>query len=374
MRLLLINYEFPPLGGGAGNATANIARELAVLGHDTHVLTSAFGDLPRDQTIDGYHVHRVRTLRRAADRCTALEMLVYMSSASTAVTFTACGRDWDGIIAFFGIPSGPVAYLASRRSRGPFIVSLRGADVPGHQPEQLRRQHQLAGPVIRFLWKRAAAVVANSAGLADTATRFAPDIPVAIVPNGVDTSFFAPSVKPLRTPQMLYVGRLSQEKGVDCLLQAVAKLEGDWQLGIVGDGPERPALEAMADDRVRFLGWQDKAKLRQRYQEASIFVLPSRYEGMANVVLEAMASGLPVVATTVGGNAELIVPGETGWLVPPDDPDAMAHALRPLLRDSELRIRCGRAGRARVEQQFGWRAVAKAYVDLMKPLNELNDE
>jgi glycosyltransferase involved in cell wall biosynthesis len=366
VRLLLVNYEFPPLGGGAGNATANFARELAALGHETHVLSSAYRDLPRDETIDGYRIHRVPTLRRAADHCTAFEMLIYMASACAAVTFTRRGRDWDGIIAFFGIPSGPIAYLAAHRSRAPYIVSLRGADVPGHQPEQLRRQHQLAGAVIRFLWQRATAVVANSAGLAETAKRFAPELPIAIVPSGVNTDFFTPAAEPLQTPHMLYVGRLSQEKGVDVLLQALARLTGDWQLSIAGDGPERPHLEAMAGPRVRFLGWQDKCELRKRYQEASIFVLPSRYEGMANVVLEAMASGLPVVATTVGGNAELIVPGETGRLVPPDAPDALAEALQPLLHDPELRIRYGRAGRTRVEQHFGWRATAEAYIQYIQ--------
>ncbi|HAR66656.1 MAG TPA: glycosyltransferase family 4 protein [Lentisphaeria bacterium] len=367
-RFLLINYEFPPLGGGAGNATMHTARELARQGHDVRVLSSRFRGQPRNETVDGYHIRRIPVMRGAVERCSVFEMLTFMLSSGTGVLSVTRGWRPDLTIAYFGIPGGPAAWWL-RLIRGvPYVVSLRGGDVPGMQPQQLRRQHQLTAPFIRFLWRRATAVVANSAGLADMARKADLQTQISIIPSGVDTAVYCPPARSeAPNGRLLYVGRLSFEKGLDVLLEALSTLkELDWTLKIVGDGPELAALTAQAQQlglagRVEFSGWCERAALPAAYQGADGFVFPSRAEGLPNALLEAMACGLPVVATQVSGSEDIVVDGENGCLVPAEDAAALAAGIRELL---ESRKGYGPAARKHVQKHFCWEAAAAAYARL----------
>uniref|UniRef100_I2PYJ8 Glycosyltransferase n=1 Tax=Desulfovibrio sp. U5L TaxID=596152 RepID=I2PYJ8_9BACT len=374
-RILLLNYEYPPLGGGAGNATANLARELAGLGVAVRVVTAAFKGLPRREVVDGYEVRRLPALRRHADHCSPLEMLSFMGSAMVALPAMAREFRPDVCVAFFGIPCGPAAWVLKLLRGVPYIVSLRGGDVPGFQPYDLAGYHRLTGPLIRFLWRQAAHVVANSQGLAALARKSAGETPIAMIPNGVDTDRFAPADDPSREGpvRLVFVGRIVRQKGLDVLLDALARLPETacFELAILGDGPLRRELAERArrlglGDRVRFAGWVGRADLPEALREADAFVFPSRDEGMPNAVLEAMAAGLAVAATRIAGNEELVVDGRTGFLVPPDDPAALAAALARLVGDRNLCWRLGAAGRDKVVREYSWRVVAEAYLDLFR--------
>jgi glycogen synthase len=372
-RIVLINYEYPPLGGGAANATANIARALVAQGRPALVITSAFAGLPAQEIDDyGVEIRRLPSLRRRADRSGVVEMSAFLLSSLLFAPWIV--RRWraDGVIAFFGVPGGPSAWLTKILFGTPYVVSLRGGDVPGFRYDGIELFHRLAGPVIGFVWRRAKAVVANSDGLADLARRFAPDVAVPVVHNGVDVGLFSPappdstasaSPPPLR---LLIVGRLVRQKGVDVILDAMARTPAASTLRVVGDGPERPALERQTaalglSDRVAFDGWLPRARLPDAYRAADVFVFPSRDEGMPNVVLEAMASALPVIGTPIPGTRDLVADGENGLMIPPDAPDALDHALRRLADAPDLRRRMGEAGRRRAENLFSWGAAADAY-------------
>lgn len=156
---------------------------------------------------------------------------------------------------------------------------------------------------------------------------------------------------------VVYAGRLSPEKGVDLLVRAVGSLP-DARLTVVGDGPERDPLGRLADDvapgRVRFTGQQDRAGTLALVRAARVAVLPARwYENQPMGVLEAMASGVPVVVTGLGGSPELVTDGRTGRIVPPEDVPALAAALARLLADPELAETWGAAARERVRDDFG---------------------
>jgi glycosyltransferase involved in cell wall biosynthesis len=373
MRILILNSEFPPIGGGAGNASANLAREFAAGGHEVTVLTGAFGSLPREETRDGFRIVRIAALRRRADRSGALEQGVFILAASASILGIVPRWKPDMIVAFFGVPAGPVALLAKWIYRTPYIISLRGGDVPGFRPYDFGTYHKIIAPLLRLVWKHAAAIVANSSGLQTLALNFERRFPIQIIPNGVDVSRFTPpSGREWTLPQLLFVGRLVHQKGLDLLLPALAQLQRlPWELVLLGDGPQREPLQQMAAElgiaeRVRFAGWQRGADLEAEYQHANLFVLPSRHEGMPNVVLEAMASGLPVLATRIAGNEELVLPGETGELVPPENSAALQSALEYILPNAGLRQRMGEAGRARVEAQFSWVSAARQYLRLME--------
>jgi glycosyltransferase involved in cell wall biosynthesis len=219
----------------------------------------------------------------------------------------------------------------------PVVVTLHGSDV-----ELARRAAAVARPLLR----RARAVIAVSESLAAEARRLGAGH-VDVIPNGIDVP---PEVgEEAEPPEVLFVGRLLPEKGVDDLLAAADGLE----LVVVGDGPLR--------DRVPgALGFLPREELARRYARAAVVVCPSRREGFGVVCAEAMAHGRPVVASAVGGLAELVVDGETGLLVAPGDRAALRTALDRLLTDRELRRRLGTAGRRRIAERYGWERVLDA--------------
>jgi len=374
-RILFINYEYPPVGGGGGNAMRHIAREMAKRGHAPFVLTAAQGRLPPIDVTDGVTVRRIPALRRRVERSSIAEMLAFMASSMFAAPGYA--RHWraDAVIAFFTLPCGPTASLLKRSNDLPTIVALRGGDVPGFDPLTLKTYHALTGGLIKWLWHDADAVIANSRGLADMARAHDPKQEVGVISQGADTAGIAAKTAygARARVELLTAGRLAMHKGLDVLLNALARLAPDlsWRLSIVGDGPERAALDAQVSrlglrDRVTFRGWAKREALPAIYRDADLFLLPSREEGMANVLMEAMCAGLPAIATRIAGSSEAVIDGATGLLVPSEDFPALARALETLIRDAAARERMGRAARARVEETYSWPVVTDQWLDIVE--------
>jgi glycosyltransferase involved in cell wall biosynthesis len=375
MHILIVNSEYPPIGGGAGNASAHIARTLVRMGERVTVLTAGFRGLASDEIVDGVHVLRLPGLRRKLDRSTAAEQFVFMKTASLWGLWRARQLKPEFVLAFFGIPSGAAVWFWNFFVNAPYAICLRGGDVPGFRPYDFGLVHRVMSPLLRQVWQKASAVVANSQGLRAMATRFDDEVPVQVIPNGVDLNTFANPERNWESPRLLFVGRVVYQKGLDLLLDALVDLRHlDWQLDIVGDGPRRRLLAAQADrlglgDRVFFKGWQPREALPEIFRRATLFVYPSRHEGMPNAVLEAMASGLPVVATQIPGNEELVEDGRTGRLVPTEDRDALRAVLEEMIGDPETRQRMGTAARGAVEKKYTWEGVARAYLDLILKSN-----
>jgi glycosyltransferase involved in cell wall biosynthesis len=246
----------------------------------------------------------------------------------------AAAREADLVHAHW-LAAGAVAMTL----RKPYVVQVWGTDV-----ELARRVSWLARPVLR----RARLVVAASQSLAEAARELgARD--VRVVPSGVAIpESVGPPEEP---PHVLYVGRLSAEKGVLELVEAARGLP----LRVVGDGP----LRAQVPDAVGFV---PPGELGPWYERAAIVAVPSRREGYGVVAREAMAWGRPVVATAVGGLLDAVVDGETGLLVPPRDVGALRAALERLLGDAELRARLGAAARAKAQRELSLDAAADALV------------
>jgi glycosyltransferase involved in cell wall biosynthesis len=231
------------------------------------------------------------------------------------------------------------------------------------------------GPILHWVWRRAGAVVANSRGLAELAKEFDHQVEIDIIPNGVEVSELQwPEKREWDPPRMVFAGRLVYQKGLDILVQALGGLTSfPWELKLVGDGPHRPVLESLSSDlgiadRIEFLGWLDQEAVAHQYQEANMFVFPSRHEGMPNAVLEAMASGLPVIATNIAGNDELVHPEVNGFLVPPEDHLALRDALEIMLLAPQRRMEMGAEARKLVEDQYTWDQVANQYLSLIRKI------
>lgn len=372
MRILLINSEYPPIGGGAGNASAHIAAQFEKMGHTVSVVTSRFGSLPHREAEGSLTIHRIPGLRRRQDRSNPLEQALFILSASVWILSLIPHFKPNAILAFFGVPSGAVAWLAKKIYNIPYIVSLRGGDVPGFRPYDFDIYHKMIAPFLRVIWRNAGAVVANSSGLRTLANAFDSRIDIPIIPNGIDLQSYKTLDRDWSFPRLLSVGRLVHQKGLDLAMRALGGLkEFDWEWRIAGDGPQQAALQSLAEelgigDRVIFLGWQSREQLTECYRRANIFLFPSRHEGMPNAMLEAMASGLPVLASCIAGSEELVMDDKTGLLVPSEDIERLRTALKKLLSDPALREHMGGAARRHVGGNYSWETTARQYALLLE--------
>ena len=372
MQILILNSEYPPIGGGAGNASAHIADQLEKMGHGVTVVTSRFGSLPHKEVHNGVMIYRIPGLRRKQDRSNPLEQLIFILSASLWALRWVPRVEPHATLAFFGVPSGAVGWLIRKFHRVPYVVSLRGGDVPGFRPYDFHVYHKLIAPFLRRIWKDAAAVVANSKGLRQLATTFDSRFEIPIIPNGVDLQAYKMGNRAWSSPRLLSAGRIVHQKGLDLAMHALGGLKDlRWEWHIAGDGPQMHSLQSLARelgiiDRVDFLGWQSREQLLKCYQQANVFLFPSRHEGMPNALLEAMASGLPVVASCIAGSEELVQDGKTGYLVPSEDVELLRAALKKLLTDATLRKQMGDASRQSVEENYSWESTAQQYADLLE--------
>lgn len=370
MRILLLCHEYPPGGGGAGWAAHQIARHLAAAGHGVTLLTARHVLRPSPLPDLPYRLIEVGRRQRSTSGGSWGVWLDFMLAGSRAALALAAAEPPDVSLAFLTLPAGAAAAILRARRGVPFVVSLRGGDVPGFFPREYGRYHRATRWAIRAVWRRAAGLAANSAGLRDLALR-AGARQVSVIPNGVDLDLFRPRLDGLapNPVTILSVGRFAPQKNNAGLLRAAAeaarKVSQPLRLELVGDGPEREALALLATalglaDRIAFLPWQPREALVARYQGAHIFALASFEEGMPNVVLEAMACGLPILGTRIGGTEELVTDGDNGLLVPPGDESALAGALAALVEDGGLRARMGARSLQRATA-YGWAPVGAAY-------------
>ena len=369
MRVLILNYEYPPLGGGAANAMFHIVREFASRGRPAiDVVTSApDGKAATEQLSENIAVHKLPVRKDRIHYWTQKEILDYSRRAGPYTRELLDHSEYDLIHAFFALPCG---YIARKyRGRVPYMVSLRGSDVPGFNV-RLAKVEPLLKPVFRRVLRDAAAVQANSEGLRDLALRTAESAEIEIIYNGVDCERFRPSPPPERTEalHLISVSRLIERKGVSDLIEALPRAKaalGNIRLTVVGEGNLESELKAQAvrlgvAEDIEWLGFIEHDELPELYNRADIFVLPSHYEGMSNSLLEAMAAGLAVVVTDTGGTRELF--RHNGRIVAAGSPGSIAEAVIELGSDYRELEACATRSRKTAEK-FSWIAVAGRYME-----------
>ena len=376
LRVALLTREYPPeVYGGAGVHVEYLARELAGLVDLTVHCQGA--DRP------GAVAHRPRALLDGANP--ALRTI----SAGLSMTAAAGGADLVHSHTWYANLAG---HLAGLLYGVPHVVTMHSLEpLRPWKAEQLGGGYALSSWCERTAVEGAAAVVAVSDGMRADVLAAYPAVPperVRVIRNGIDTREYAPDpgtdvlakygVDPGR-PYVIFVGRVTRQKGLPVLLRAAAGLDPDAQLVLCAGQADTPELAAEVDGLVSGLaatrsgvrlisGMLARREVIQLLSHARVFACPSVYEPLGIVNLEAMACGAAVVASRVGGIPEVVADGETGLLVPPDDPDALAAALNALLRDRDRAAVMGTRGRARAAAEFDWTAIAAQTAALYREL------
>jgi glycosyltransferase involved in cell wall biosynthesis len=386
MRILVLNYEYPPFGGGAGVATAALAQGLVEQGAIVDVVTAS-ADAERrtavrkEDPLGGARlsVYRVKSRRIGIHEAGMLGAASYLLRALPLVRLLLRTHSYDVVHVFFSLPTGALLPFLDLNGT-PVVVSLRGSDVPGYDPYNvnLQRTHRLLAPLTRWIWRRADRLVPVCESLGRLTANTVAGLAYTVIPNGVDLRLFHPPerARPETTGSIrcLAVARLIERKGLGDLIRAFGLLpRGRFSLQIVGDGPDEGVLRDLVSSlglggEVNFLGSLDRRTVAERYRDADLFTLPSSAEAFGNVFAEALASGLPIIGSTVGGIPELVEHGTNGLLVPPGNPEALAQAIRYIADDPELRSKMRARNRAKAEATLQWAQVTRRYLAIYRGL------
>ncbi|MBI1387994.1 MAG: glycosyltransferase [bacterium] len=374
LRVLALNYEYPPIGGGGANAHRHLMNEWARMeGLDVTLIAPSIGSrTEREELSPTARVITYPLKKRDLHYWRRGEIIRYLIQHDHIVRDAAQEKDFDLCHAFFGFPTGLIAWR--RCANIPYIVSVRGSDVPGYN-KRFGIDYVFLKPLLKRIYSHAAAVVANSEGLRELYESAFPGQRAGVIANGVDVERFQPSAEKRRPPGIAAVGRLIPRKGFDLLPRACAELARmgyDFECRVIGGGPEAEPLQRLAaelnlGERFQIMGPMPSDQLARFLPACSAFVLPSHAEGMSNAALEAMACGLPLLLSDVGGSRELI--DGNGAIVPRGDVDALTNTLAAWLADPARMEAMGRVSRERA-MAFSWRAAAEQYHALYREIAE----
>ena len=363
MKILFLNYEFPPLGGGTGVANQYLLNQFCKNNKLTvDVVTSSDDKYKQEKLSDKVRIIYldIGKKKKKLHHQTSFSLINYFIKST--LYCLKHKHDYDLVHAFSGLPGGVTAWLSGK----PYLISLRGTDVPGYE-RRFKLLIWLMSPLIKLSWKKAKWIDANSIDLKRLATKALPSLKIKVIVNGVDSTVFYPANKLTINPVILSTARLGSRKGTKYLIQAMPKVLTSFpksKLLLAGEGVERKSLVQLIKvlnltKTVKLLGRVEHDDLPAIYRQASLFCLPSLSESFSNSLLEAIASGLPIVATNVGGNKEL-VSSSNGVLVPPADSQSLAEAIVKLLSDPVKLTKIGKVNR-KLAKQYNWSQTAKKY-------------
>ncbi len=370
MKILVLNYEFPPVGGGGGQASADLCAELTARGHTIRLLTTHAPGLPKREERDGYLVLRAFTGRRSLFKASFLVMASYIIGAFLPGVWQLLTWKPEIIHVHFAVPTGALAYILSRIGRIPYVLTAHLGDVPGGVREKTDRWFGAILPFTFRIWNGAEAVVAVSEYTKTLALQYY-DVPIRVIPNGIrPRDHHPPPNHNGKTPRLVFAGRFQPQKNLGLLIDILARVRDlDWQCALIGDGPTRPEVEQKITacnlgDRVSLTGWLEVEEVAEWLDRSDVLIMPSTSEGLPVVGVQALSQGLAIVATQAGGLAEIVQDGVNGRSCAVGDLECLESGLRWCLEDSDRLIELKRAS-LKLAHRYDIRRIAAEYEALL---------
>ncbi len=377
----MLSWEYPPrIIGGISRVVEGLSRAIVRSGHEVHVITPEMPGLPLEDTDQGVFVHRVRIESPTPTFQTWVMMMNHYFAKRVGRLVNEIG-DFDVVHVhdWLVIPSGSEVKAFRNTTMVSTLHSLEFKRSGGVNTPEIKMVDSLEWWIT---FESTFIIVCSKSMKNDTVKRFSvPENKISVIPIGVDSGKFleAKVDRDLvrskygvnQTERLvLFVGRLTEQKGCEYLIRAIPLVSKqlDVKLIVVGDGSYRAELENVAKavdgNRVRFTGFLSDTDLTELYLCSDAMVIPSIYEPFGVVALEAMAAGLPVVASNVDGLGEIVVHESNGILVFPKDASSIAWGISRILSDIPNTQRLTQNAKNDIRSRFSWDAVAKVTLDL----------
>jgi glycosyltransferase involved in cell wall biosynthesis len=336
LKILILCYEYPPVGGGGGRVAQTVADALAARGHTISVQTAALGWRSSEEESGGVKISRAASGRRAPDTCRVHEMAAYCVTSFLPALVKIRQIRPQIIHAHFAMPTGLLAWALHRITRIPYVITAHLGDVPGGVPEQTDRLFRFLNPIARCVWHEAAARTAVSSFVQKLAER-AYGKKVERILNGITLGELPPVQPPSSTRQLVFAGRFNPQKKPDFLIEVMARLKAhSWRLTMMGDGPLMPEVRRMIQtaglaDRISLPGWLAPSQVANALAGSDLLMLPSSSEGLPVTAIEALKHGLAIAASDIPGVCDVVEHERNGLRLPVGQLDVWIERLRWLI-------------------------------------------
>lgn len=375
MKILMFNNEFPPLGGGTGTVNLelfNIFKDISDLKID--LISSAAGKKKEiEQFSKNIRIIKYPVNKKDIHHASNFELIRYAIKASCVAFKFHKKEKYDLIFSWTTVPAGFPAILLKLFKKVPYIVRIGGPDIPGFE-KRYNFIYKIISPLIKFIWKKANLLVVKCKTEKEMIEAVNAKLNIHTICNGVDTNKFKPAIKSTNPNlKIICSARLIKRKGQYTLIDALAKLKSKGiiiKADFVGEGDEMKAYMQYAKDKnvsdqIIFSGYVPREKMPEKYQQADVFVLPSYNEGMSNALLEAMACGLPVVVTDVGGTKELVEDSKNGFIFDTGNKEQLSILLEKFDKNKKLIQEMGEKSRKKAAH-LSWHQISEQYQKIFK--------
>ena len=350
MRILTLIHEYPPIGGGGGKVAQDLARALVKRGHEVRVIAPHHKSLVADDRTDGVKVIRIPSFRSKQFAADLLAMSGYLIVGLVTGLWQILTWKPDVLHVHFAVPAGMLTWLLSRLTGVPYVMTAHLGDVPGGVPEKTDGWFRWVYPFTPRIWHNAAQVTAISEHTRRLALVHYP-VDIEVIPNGIELGENFPEALHVvnHPPQIVFAGRFVQQKNPIQLVNILALVADlPWHAVMIGDGAlmgetQREVERLGLRDRVTLTGWILPEQVHAYFAQSDILLMPSLSEGIPMVGLQALVSGLAIVASRVGGLIDLVEQGGNGFLHEPSDVDGFVTSLRSLLMNDEVLLRARNA-------------------------------
>ncbi len=324
MKILILNYEYPPIGGGGGVVSKYHAEGLVELGHKVTVLTTWFKGEEEIITQDNLTIIKLESRRKYIHKSGPLDWLSWIKKTKKYFSENVKSPNYDLCIAHFALPCGEVARYIKKKYSIPYLIVSHGQDIPWFFPKQMFKYHLITYFWIKAICKRAEKLILLTQDMKKNADQFMGKFKHKnfVIPNGCETKNFFPDFSKRKDVlTILFVGRLVDQKSPFVFLKAIEQLKNraniQFQVEIYGDGPLKNKMEQVVVNKelsnfVKFNGWVSKEQLLVAYQSAHVHVISSDAEAMSIAALEALSTGIYLISTPVSGNTDVIDAGVNG--------------------------------------------------------------